>query len=126
MAQMSDYLENALINAVLRATAFTSPATIYLALYTADPTDAKTGAEVTGGSYARQSIAFNAPTNGASTNSAQVSFASMPAVTVTHVGLLDAATAGNLLFHGALASSKIVAAGNTFLVAAGDITVTLA
>ncbi len=46
MAEMSNYLENALINVTLRATAYTAPTTVYLALYTSDPTDADTGTEV--------------------------------------------------------------------------------
>ena len=56
MAEMSNHLENALINAVLRNTSYTSPTTTYLALYTSDPTDADTGTEITGGSYVRQAI----------------------------------------------------------------------
>ena len=53
MSEMSNYLENALVNAVLRNTSYTSPATVYLALYTSDPTDADAGTEVSGTSYAR-------------------------------------------------------------------------
>ena len=67
---MSNFLENALINATLRNTTYTSVATIYVALYTSDPTDADTGTEVTGGSYARTSVTFAAPSNGVSLNSA--------------------------------------------------------
>ena len=74
MAEMSNYLENALINATLRNTSYTSPTTTYLALYTSDPTDADTGTEITGGSYVRQAITFGAPSNGTSTNSAAVEF----------------------------------------------------
>jgi len=74
MAEMSNHLENALINAVLRNTSYTSPTTTYLALYTSDPTDADTGTEITGGSYVRQAITFGAPSNGTSTNSAAVEF----------------------------------------------------
>ena len=66
MAEMSNFLENALINATLRNTTYTSVATIYVALYTSDPTDADTGTEVTGGSYARTSVTFAAPSNGVS------------------------------------------------------------
>jgi len=72
MSEMSNYLENALINATLRNTSYTSPATVYLALYTSDPTDADTGTEVTGNAYVRQSITFGAPSNGASTNTAAI------------------------------------------------------
>ena len=128
MSQMSDYLENALVNAVLRNQAFTSPATVYLALYTSDPTDAKTGTEVSGGGYVRQAITFNAPTNGATPSAADVLFpiASASWGTVTHIGILDASTVGNLLFYGALTNSKTIAANDQLKVAAGDITVALA
>ncbi len=74
MAEMSNYLENALINATLRATTFTSPATVYVSLHTADPTDAGTGTEVSGGSYARTAATFASPSNGASSTSADVTF----------------------------------------------------
>jgi hypothetical protein len=74
MAEMSNFLENALINATLRNTSYTSPATVYVALYTTDPTDADTGTEVSGNGYARQSVTFGAPSNGASVNSGAVEF----------------------------------------------------
>jgi hypothetical protein len=128
MAAMSDYLENALINATLRGQAWTAPASVYLGLFTSDPTDAKTGTEVTGGAYARQTITFTAPTNGASPSSADVLFPIATASwgTVTHIGIFDAATNGNLLFHGVLTNSKTIATNDQLKVAAGDITVTLA
>ncbi len=65
MAEMSNYLENALVNVTLRATSYTAPTTVYLALYSNDPTDADTGTEISGTNYARQSITFGAPSNGA-------------------------------------------------------------
>jgi hypothetical protein len=74
MAEMSNYLENALINATLRNTSYTSPATVYVGLYTTDPTDADTGTEVSGGSYARTAVTFGAPSNGVTLNSAAVEF----------------------------------------------------
>ena len=70
MAEFSNYLENAIINAVLRNTSYTSPTTVYVGLFTNDPTDADAGTEVSGGSYARVSVTFGAPSNGVSTNSA--------------------------------------------------------
>ncbi len=128
MAEMSNYLEGALINAVLRNTAFTSPATVYLALYTSDPTDADAGTEVSGNAYARQSITFGAPSNGVSTNSAAIEFPQATGSwgTVAYVGIRDASTAGNLLFHTALDASKTIATGDVFRVAAGSLSVTLA
>lgn len=128
MAAMSDYLENALINAVLRGTTYTSPTTVYIGLFTSDPTDAKTGTEVTGGAYARQAITFGAPTNGVSYSSADVLFPVATASwgTVTHIGIFDAATSGNLLFHGTLTNTKTIAADDQLKIVAGNVNVTLA
>jgi hypothetical protein len=98
MSEMSNYLENALINATLRNTSYTSPTTVYVGLHTADPTDAGTGAEVSGGSYARQSATFGAPSDGSSTTTADITFPTATASwnTVTHIGIWDASTSGNL------------------------------
>ena len=74
MAHFSTYLAQALLNHVFRNTAYTQPTTVYVALYTAAPTDAGGGTEVTGGSYARQSAAFSAPSGNQISNSAQVTF----------------------------------------------------
>jgi hypothetical protein len=128
MAALSNYLENALINATLRNTGYSSPATVYVGLFTSDPTDAGTGTECTGGAYARKSMAFNAPSNGASTNSAAVEFdqATTNWGTITHFGILDALTSGNLLYHGALTASKAIDTGDVFKFASASVTVTLA
>ena len=128
MAAMSNYLENALINAVLRNTSYTSPTTVYAALFTSDPTDAGSGTEVSGGSYARKAIAFGAPSNGVSTNSGSVEFdqATGNWGTITHFALFDAATSGNMLFHGALTTSKTIETGDVFKFATSSVSVTLA
>jgi hypothetical protein len=127
MAEMSNFLENALINATLRNTSYTSPATIYVGLYTSDPTDANTGTEVSGGSYARVAVTFGAPSNGAALNNAAVEFPQATANwgTVTHIGILDALTGGNLLYHTALDSSKTIETGDIFKIAIGSLSVTL-
>jgi hypothetical protein len=128
MAEMSNFLENSLINATLRNTAYTSPTTVYLALYTSDPTDADTGTEVSGTSYARQSITFGAPSNGATTNSAAIEFPQAGGSwgTVAYIGIRDASTSGNLLYHTPLDASKTIATGDVFRIAAGSLSVTLA
>jgi hypothetical protein len=128
MAEMSNYLENALINVTLRNTAYTSPTTVYVGLYTSNPTDADTGTEVTGGSYARTAVTFGAPSNGVSTNSAAVEFPQATASwgTVTHIGIEDALTGGNLLYHTPLDVSKVIADGDIFKIAIGSLSVTLA
>jgi hypothetical protein len=128
MAEMSNYLENALINGTLRGTTYTAPTTTYLALYTSDPTDADTGTEVSGGSYTRQPITMGAPSNGASTNSASIEFSQATADwgIVAYVGIRDALTSGNLLYHTALDTSKTIANGDIFKITAGNLSVTLA
>lgn len=121
MAAVSVYLGNALLNAVLRNTGYASPATVYLACYTSNPTANDTGTEVTGGSYARPSITFAAPSGGTSVNNADVSIPGMPAITVTHLAIRDAASAGHLLFYGALSTPRTLTAGDSFIVRAGDL-----
>jgi hypothetical protein len=126
MAALTDYLENALLNATLRAITYTSPTTVYLALFTTATTDAGGGTEATGGSYARQAVTFAAPSNGATENTGAVNFTNMPAITVTNCAIYDASTAGNMMFHGALGSSRTTQAGDTLSFAAGALDVTLA
>jgi hypothetical protein len=128
MSEMSNYLENALINATLRNTSYTTPTTVYVALYTSDPTDADTGTEVSGTSYARQSVTFGSPSNGVTTNSAAVEFPQAGGSwgTVTHIGIRDASTSGNLLYHTALDASKAISTGDVFRIASGSLSVTLA
>lgn len=125
---MSNHLENALINATLRNISYTSPATVYVGLHTADPTDAGTGTEVSGGSYARTAVTFGAPSNGTSTNSAAVEFPQATANwgTVSHIGIWDASSSGNLLYHTALDTSKTIETGDIFKIASGSLSVTLA
>jgi hypothetical protein len=127
MAEMSNYLENAMINAVLRATTYTSPANVYVALFTSDPTDAGSGTEVSGGSYQRTAATFGSPSNGVTTNSGAITFPTATGSwgTVTHIGIMDASTSGNLLFHTALDTSKSVSSGDIFTISTGNLSVTL-
>lgn len=129
MADLSNYLENALVNGVLRGIAYTPPATVYLALFTAvTDAEAGTGTEVAAGGYARQAIAFDAPANGVTQNSAAEEFGPLSgAGTVTHAGLFDAASGGNALTAlKALAASKTWADGDTIRFAAGEVDFSLA
>lgn len=128
MAEISNYLENALINATLRNTSFTSPASVFVSLHTADPTDAGTGTEVSGGSYIRQAATFGAPSNGVSTTTADISYPQATAGygTVGWIGIWDAQTTGNMLYHTALDTSKAIDTGDIFKIASGSLTVTLA
>jgi hypothetical protein len=128
MAEISNYLENAIINGTLRATTFTAPAAVYVSLHTADPTDAGTGTEVSGGSYIRQAATFGAPSNGVSTTTADISYPQATASygTVGWIGIWDAQTTGNMLYHTALDTSKAIDTGDIFKIASGSLTVTLA
>src|SRR5690554_2264625 len=120
MANISNYLETALLNAVFRGVGFTPPGNIYLALYTSNPTDADTGTEVSGGGYNRQPVTFTSPNQveGKATieNNSDIEFAVATANwgDITHVGLRDASTGGNLLWYGPLASAKTIAEGDQF------------
>ena len=128
MAEISNFLENALINATLRNTTYTSVATVYVSLFTSDPTDAGTGTEVSGGSYARTAVTFAAPSNGVTTNSADVTFPTCTSAwgTVGWIGINDASTAGNLLYHSPLDTSKTIDTGDIFKISTGNLSVTLA
>lgn len=99
------------------------PTNVRLALYTSDPTDADSGTEVSGGAYARQSVAFDAAVGGATQNTAEIVFPVATASwgTVTHIGLRDATTGGNLLMHGPLTVSKTIDSGDQFRMSAGEL-----
>jgi hypothetical protein len=127
MAEMSNYLENALINGTLRATNYTAPTTVYVSLHSADPGDGG-GNEISGGSYARKAVTFGAPSNGVSTNSADVTFdqATGSWGTITHIGIQDALTSGNLLYHTPLTTSKTIDTDDVFRIVSGQLSVTLA
>lgn len=127
MSAFSNYLENKVLLHVFGGTSYTAPTTLYLALYTSDPGDGNTGTECSGTSYARQTIAFTVTADTAS-NSAAVEFpvAGSSWGTITHVGILDQLTSGNLLAHGALTASKAIASGDVFRVELGDLDITLA
>lgn len=127
MAEFSNYLENKVLDHVLRNTSYTSPTTVYVGLFTTDPTDAGSGTEVSGGSYARQVLSVTTASGGIVTSSADVTFPQATAQwgTITHLGLLDAITSGNLLMHTALTTSKSIDNGDILKISSGNLTVTL-
>ena len=127
MAEMSNYLENALINATLRNTTYTAPATVYVSLWTSDPTDAGSGTEVSGGSYVRTAVTMGAPSSGASLNTGAVEFPQATGSwgTIGWIGINDASTSGNLLYHSPLTTSKVIDTGDIFKIAIGSLSVTL-
>lgn len=120
----SNFLEDAILNHVLRGVAFpTLAGSVYVALHTADPTDAGTGTEVTGGSYARVAVSrgtgsWAAPSDNSgsqrTSNSAAITFAAPTANwgTITHVAIWDASTSGNLLYRQALTTNRTVNNGD--------------
>jgi hypothetical protein len=122
---LSDYLENKVLDHILGTTTYTKPSTVYLALYTTTPTDSTSGTEVAGGSYARKVITFGASSSGAATNNTNVDFTLMPTCTVTGIAVLDALTSGNILVYGALGSSKAVSSGDTLRIASGDLSISI-
>lgn len=117
---LSDYLENELLDHVLSAATFTAAATLYYGLFTSAPTDTNSGTEVTGGSYARQSVTnnatnFPAASAGSKSNGAIVNFGTASANwgTVGYIGLLDASSGGNLYFWGAVTVSVPIISGDS-------------
>ena len=116
---ISDYLANKILNKALRNADF-SVVTPYVSAHTADP--GGTGAsEGVGGSYARVAGTFDAPSSRATANTDIIDFEGMPAATITHVGVWDAASGGNFLFGGPLAVAKTTNAGDTFRLPSGDL-----
>ena len=122
----SNYLENKLLLHTFGATAYTAPTTLYLAIHTTNPAEDNTGTEVSGSAYARQTVAFTVTTSTAS-NTAAVEFPTATGSwgTLTHVGVYDALTSGNLLAYAALTTNKIIDTNDVFRVPAGDLDITL-
>jgi hypothetical protein len=128
MAGLSDYAENKLLDHLVGKTSFTMP-TVHVALYTAAPTDAGGGTQVSGGSYARVATAgadWVAASGGASSNANDITFPTASANwgTVVAVGIFDASSGGNLLAWANLAVNKAVNSGDTAKFLAGEIDLT--
>lgn len=130
MAALSDYAEKLLLDFLMTTGTATRPTAWYVALFTAAPNDAGGGTEVSAGGYARQSVAFSAAASpgGTTSNTGEVSYTASGGDygTVTHMGIFDASSSGNLLWHGALTASKAVADGDTLTFAVGNIDLTMA
>jgi hypothetical protein len=127
VGSFSDYYENKIIDHMLRNQAFTPPSTLYVALYTVAPSDSGGGTEVSGGSYARQTVTFTAASGGATSNSADIAFPQATADwgTIVAIGILDASSAGNLLAWGTLTTSKTINNGDQFKILAGNLTLSV-
>lgn len=141
MSKFSNYTEGNIIETTLRGAAFPVPSNVYVALFTADPTDANTTANevqvANWPAYVRKDAAvgaaistgWTANSNGVSSNAKVITFPANDgagAVTVTHVGLYDAASGGNLLYHAPLVASKTLQVGDVLSFAIGSLVVTVA
>lgn len=134
MSAMSDYLEVEIRKHIFRTGSFTKPTVLAVALFTAAPSDSGGGTEVSGGSYARvqrdpsdSNWTGSSSTDGLTDNAAAITFPTPSANwgTITHFGIFDATSGGNLLFWGALTTSKTVNNGDpapAFATGALDIT----
>ena len=122
---LPDIIENQLLDALVGTTAYTVTTPIKLALVTANGSDSAAGTEVTGGSYARQTIAFNAASSGSIANNAAISFTGMPACTVVGIEIYDSAGSPKRLAYGPLTASRTVTAGDTVQFASSAITLSL-
>ncbi len=139
MSAASNYLENKLLDHVLTATSYTAPGTRYLALFTNTSGSAAANLEAgtlsdevstSGTAYSRKAITFAAASGGSSASNATVTFDAATANwgTITHVAVMDGGTAGagNVLFYGAVTTSKTIETGDTFQVSSGNLTISLA
>lgn len=130
MSEFSNYLENAIIDHFFRGESVSAPATRYLALHSADPTDAASGQEIEGPGYERQSASFGPATNGVSTNNLQLEFSSSGDWnTATHFSIWDtgpSGSQGNMLMHSPLDSNiDVTGASQRVVFEVDSITITI-
>lgn len=129
MAAFTNVLEDRILNSTLRGSAWTAIASVYVALSTTPTDDTGAITEPSGvNNYTRKAVTFAAPSGGAVSNSADVTFnQATPGGwgTITHMAIYDASSGGNMLYQGPLAASKTVNAGDTFRFQIGQLTVSL-
>ena len=130
MSALSDHAENLILNFLMTSGTATRPTAWYVSLYTVAPTDAGGGTEVSGNGYSRQTVAWGTATGtgGTTDNTGTVSFTATGGNfgTIVAIGIHDASSGGNLLWHGALSANKTVNDGDTLEFAAGAIDLTIA
>ena len=130
MAALSDYAEKLLLDWSMTTGSATRPTAWYVALYTSAPSDSGGGTEVSTGGYARQTVTFGAAATpgGTTDNTTTVTFTASGDNwgTVSHIGLFDASTSGNLLWHGAMTAPKTVNDGDTLEFSVGNIDLSIA
>ena len=122
----SNTFETTVLTWVFTTGSATRPTAWHIALYTAAPSDTGGGTEVSGGGYGRQAVTFTISGNTASNNAAiEWDTATSGYGTVTHVGVFDAASGGNLIAYAALTTSKTIDTGDVFRLPSGDLDITL-
>ena len=130
MAALSDHSEALLLDWLMTTDVVTRPTAWYVALYTAAPSDSGGGTELSGSGYSRQAVTFASATSpgGTTSNTGDITFTAAGGDwgTVTHIGIHDASSGGNLLWHGAMTASKTVADGDTLQFSTGNIDLTIA
>ena len=128
MSAMSDYLENEILDHILGTGAYTMPSTVYVGLSTGSFGDDNSGTELTGNNYSRVSATFSAAASGTTSNSAAIEFAAATGSwgSVSHFGVFDAASSGNLLIHGAFSAAKAIETGDILKISTGDLDITAA
>ena len=128
MSAMSNYLENEILDHILATGAYTMPSAIYVGLSTGSFGDDASGTELNGNGYTRKVMAFDAAVAGTADNSGAVEFSAATSSwgTVSHFGLFDASSGGNLLIHGAFTAAKLIDTGDILKIAAGDLDITAA
>jgi hypothetical protein len=128
MANLSDWAENAALDWLMGGATPSRPSARYLALFTAAPSDAGGGTEMSGGGYARQAVTCGAASGGtcSNTNAPSFTISGVDPAAFTHIGIFDAVTTGNLIWHGPLTASKDLGDGDTINFAIGELDFTLA
>jgi hypothetical protein len=122
---LPDTIENQLLDALVGTSAYSVTTPVKLALMTANGSDSAPGTEVTGGSYARQTIAFDSASSGSIANNAEINFTGMPSCTVVGIEIYDSAGSPKRLAYGALTASRTVTSGDTVQFAIGSVTLSL-
>lgn len=126
MSAMSDYLELKFLDHFTGTASTSAPSAVYLGLATASLQDDGSGTELTGNNYTRKAITFASASSGSIASNSAVEFNSATGSwgDVSHWGIWDASSSGNLLFHGSFTASKTIASGDILKVASGSLTIT--
>ncbi len=125
MASVVTVEGNKLLDASLGTASYTATSTPLKArLMTANGSGTSAGTEVTGGSYASQTITFGSASSLTATQSGTCTYTSMPSCTVVGAELWDSAGTPLRKWWGALTASKTVNSGDTFTLS--GVTISLA